>query len=82
MKKLGLISLGCDKNRVDSEILLASAQKIGYEIVNEANKADVIVINTCAFIEAAKKEAIEAIFQMLDIKKQTGAKVVAIGCLA
>ena len=82
MKKLGLISLGCDKNRVDSEILLASAQKIGYEIVNEASDADVIVINTCAFIEAAKKEAIAAIFEMLNIKRQTGAKVVAIGCLA
>lgn len=82
MKKIGLISLGCDKNRVDSEILLSSAFENNYEIVVNPEDADVLVVNTCAFIESAKQEAIEAIFDLVNVKNVTGAKLVVTGCLA
>jgi len=82
MKKIGLISLGCDKNRIDSEILLGSLVKDNYQIVVDPQDADVLVVNTCAFIESAKQEAIEAIFDLVNVKNATGAKLVVIGCLA
>lgn len=82
MKKLGLISLGCDKNRVDSEILLAAAKRQGFDIVTDPMSADVLVVNTCAFIESARQEAIEAIFDLVNVKNATGAKIVVTGCLA
>ena len=53
--KIGMISLGCDKNRVDSEIMLSILSKEGYEIVNDEKLADIIIVNTCGFIESAKK---------------------------
>ena len=56
MIKVGVISLGCDKNRVDSEIMLASIREKGFLLTSEQNEADVIIINTCGFIEAARKE--------------------------
>ena len=59
--KVGLIGLGCDKNRVDSERMLFSLRSAGYELTDDVDQAEVIVINTCAFIDAAKKEAIETI---------------------
>lgn len=55
MIKVGVISLGCDKNRVDSEIMLASIREKGFLLTSEQNEADVIIINTCGFIEAAVK---------------------------
>ncbi|MDY5677207.1 MAG: 30S ribosomal protein S12 methylthiotransferase RimO, partial [Eubacteriales bacterium] len=54
MRKIGLISLGCDKNRVDSELLLGSAADNDFEIVVDPMQADVLVVNTCAFIESAR----------------------------
>ena len=57
-KKLGVISLGCDKNRVDSEKLLASVQN-DYDVTSNIEEAQIIVVNTCAFLESARKEAIE-----------------------
>lgn len=77
MKKVGLVSLGCHKNLVDSENILGLFDRNGYEITNDPSEADVIVINTCGFIESSKKESIENILDMLNYKK----KVVVTGCL-
>ena len=77
MKKVGLISLGCHKNLVDSENILGLFDRNNYEITNDPGDADIIVINTCGFIESSKKESINNIFEMLDYHK----KVVVTGCL-
>lgn len=80
---LGLITLGCSKNRVDSEMLLGYFKEFGFDIVNEPDTADVIVINTCGFIESAKKEAIDTILEMADYKEYGNCKVLIVtGCLA
>ena len=78
--KICLISLGCEKNLVDSEIILGMFDKFGYLITPNKNKADVIIINTCGFIEDAKKEAIDTIIDCLDYQKN-GAKIIVVGCL-
>lgn len=82
MLKVHLISLGCPKNQVDSEHLLAKLEAcdIHYAAVPEA--ADVIVINTCGFIEAAKKESIEEILKAVSLKAGSGKKLLVYGCLA
>ena len=80
MKKIYVESLGCAKNQVDSEILLSLARKKGYEITDSAQDADVVVINTCGFIESAKKEAIDTFFSFRNALPQ--AKIVLAGCLA
>ncbi len=80
---VGLISLGCPKNQVDSEMMLAKLNAAGYEIVDDAYSADIVVINTCGFIEDAKKEAIENILEMADLKKDgVIKKILVCGCLA
>jgi ribosomal protein S12 methylthiotransferase len=79
--KAGVISLGCDKNRVDTERLLQSLAEANVEITGGIGDADVIFINTCAFTEAAKAEAIDAILEALEEKERRGAKVVVTGCL-
>lgn len=76
--KLGLISLGCAKNQIDSELFLGVARKYDLEITNDVNEADIIVINTCGFIESAKQEAIDTI---LDICEYQNKKIVVMGCL-
>lgn len=80
---VGLISLGCSKNRVDSEQTLAFLREKGYEIVADPAKAEVIVVNTCGFIQSAKEEAIATLFEMAEYK-QTGRcrLLVATGCFA
>jgi ribosomal protein S12 methylthiotransferase len=60
---VGMVSLGCDKNRVDSEIILGKINK-GYEITNKAKDADIIIVNTCGFIEKAKQESIDTILEL------------------
>ena len=77
-----LTTLGCDKNRVDAERILASFIASGYTVVQAISDADVIVVNTCGFIDSAKKEAISTIFDALSVKEKTGAIVVVTGCLA
>jgi len=77
MYKIGLISLGCAKNLVDSEMILGMLTSSKYQVVNTIEEADVIIVNTCGFIEASKQESIENI---LDVCK-TGKKVVVTGCL-
>lgn len=77
--KLGMISLGCAKNLIDSELFLGVAQKYNLTITTNLSQADIIVVNTCGFIESAKKEAIDTI---LDVTKNKGKKIIiAMGCL-
>ena len=78
--QLGLISLGCAKNKVDSEIFLGMAKKYGIGITDSLDEADVIVVNTCGFIEEAKKESIDTLVDLIDYAK-SGKIIVAIGCL-
>lgn len=82
MKNVGIISLGCPKNSIDSEKMLALLKEKGYNIVNDEKKADIIIINTCAFIEDAKKESIEYIIQMGELKKKRLKYLIATGCLS
>lgn len=78
-----MISLGCPKNQVDAEQMLGVLAGSGFEITSEQNKADVIVVNTCGFIESAKEESIEAILEAAKMKKEGRcAKVIVAGCLA
>ena len=77
MKKIALISLGCEKNLVDSENILGLLVKNNYQIVSDKESADILIINTCGFIEASKKESIDTILDSIN-KKQ---KVVVTGCL-
>lgn len=83
MKKIHIVSLGCPKNRVDSEVMLGVAEQGGYVLTPDANDAEVIVVNTCGFIGSAKKESIDTIFEMAELK-ETGAckKLVVAGCLS
>ncbi len=76
--KLGLISLGCAKNRIDSELFLGVAKQYNIELTSSLDEADIIVINTCGFIESAKQEAIDTILEMCDYKNK---KIVVMGCL-
>jgi ribosomal protein S12 methylthiotransferase len=81
--KIGLLSLGCPKNLVDSEVMLGLAQQAGHELTNDASGADVLVVNTCAFIDSAKQESIDAILEMAQ-HKTNGAcrRLIVTGCLA
>lgn len=82
-KKIGMISLGCPKNQVDAEIMLAKLQKDGFDFVNDPLEADLIIVNTCGFIEDAKKESIENILDMISYKEDyPEIKVLVTGCLA
>lgn len=78
--KVGLISLGCEKNLVDSEMILGLCEKCNFEIETDLNIVDIIIINTCGFITSAKQEAINTIFEALDYQ-ENGTKIVVTGCL-
>ncbi|MDQ0148965.1 30S ribosomal protein S12 methylthiotransferase RimO [Eubacterium multiforme] len=79
--KVGMVSLGCDKNRVDSEIMLGVMNK-EYEITNNPKEADIIIVNTCGFIEKAKQESIDTILEMAKYKTENNCKLlIATGCL-
>ncbi|HAE52206.1 MAG TPA: 30S ribosomal protein S12 methylthiotransferase RimO [Ruminococcus sp.] len=81
--KVGMVSLGCSKNLVDSERMLYKLRKNGYELVTEAGLADVVVVNTCGFIKSAKEEAIETILELGKLKEEgTIKKIIVTGCLA
>jgi ribosomal protein S12 methylthiotransferase len=81
--KIGFLSLGCPKNLVDGEVMLGIARDAGHEITPDSNEADVLVVNTCAFIDNAKEESINAILEMAALKNQgTGKRLVVTGCLA
>jgi ribosomal protein S12 methylthiotransferase len=80
--KIGFVSLGCPKNLVDSEVMLGMAEQAGHEITTDADGADVVIVNTCAFIDRAKQESIDTILEMAERKKATGGRLVVTGCLA
>ncbi len=77
---LGIISLGCAKNLVDTEMFLGLAKEFNLNIVNNFKQADILVVNTCGFIESAKQEAIDTILELVEYKKQ-GKIIIAMGCL-
>ncbi|MDY5439715.1 MAG: 30S ribosomal protein S12 methylthiotransferase RimO [Eubacteriales bacterium] len=80
-KKIAVISLGCDKNRVDTENLLYILDDAGYEITASEDEFDIVIINTCAFIDSAKSEAIDNILDMAKIKEQRPIKIIVSGCM-
>lgn len=80
--KIGMVSLGCSKNLVDSERMLYKVREHGYEIVTDPAKANVVIVNTCGFIKEAKEEAIETILELAKLKEEgTVKKIIATGCL-
>ncbi len=83
MAKIGFISLGCAKNLVDTEIMLRHVAEAGYEVTPDETEADVVIINTCGFIESAKKEAIDNILDVAWLKENRSLKAIIVtGCLA
>ena len=78
---VGFISLGCSKNLIDTEITIGLFKENNYKIVNEPENADIIVVNTCGFIESAKEEAINTILEMAEYKKVRCKYLIAMGCL-
>ena len=81
--KVGMVSLGCAKNQVDGEVLMASLKNAGYELCDDAALADVAIVNTCGFIESAKAESIEEILELVTLKKEGRIKkIVVTGCLS
>jgi ribosomal protein S12 methylthiotransferase len=82
MTKVGFVSLGCPKNLVDSEVMMGILAREGYELTPRADEAEILVVNTCSFIEAAQKESIDAILEMAEHKKFGAAKkLIVAGCL-
>src|SRR5262245_44253477 len=82
MKKVGFISLGCPKNLVDSEVMMGQLQHSGYQITPNAEDADTIVVNTCGFIDSAKKESIDTILEAVQLKSSGKAtRLIVAGCL-
>lgn len=81
--KIGMVSLGCSKNLVDSERMLYKIRKRGYKLVNDAGLADIVVVNTCGFIQSAKEEAIETILEFCQLKSEGNIKkIIVTGCLS
>ena len=81
--RVGMVSLGCPKNQVDAEHMVYNLREEGYELIADAGLADVVVINTCGFIESAKQEAIETILEFCTLKEEGRIKAVIVtGCLA
>ena len=83
MEKVHLLTLGCPKNLADSELMLGALTSAGFEITLDPEDAQVLLVNTCAFIEAAKKESIDAILDAAETKKRgCGKRLVVAGCLS
>ena len=81
--KILFISLGCDKNLVDSEVMIGMLNQQGYQMTDEEEKADIIVINTCCFINDAKEESIQTILEMAQYRKEGKCRALIVtGCLA
>ena len=82
MERVYLVSLGCPKNRVDSEVMVGKLQEGAWEMVNEPDDADVIVVNTCSFIQPATEESIETVLEMAKFKEEGRCqKLVVTGCM-
>src|ERR1043166_8088789 len=81
-QRIYFVSLGCPKNQVDTELILGQVQAAGHALVDAPEAADVIVVNTCAFIDAAKEESVDTILEMAQHKQGGAQKLVVTGCLA
>lgn len=81
-RRVYFVSLGCPKNRVDSEVMLGSLAGKGYRVVQEPSDADVLVVNTCSFVDEAKEESVDTILEMADVKAKGQQKLIVSGCLA
>ena len=81
-KKIGMVSLGCDKNRVDTENVLYALTERGYTLTQNVEEADILVVNTCAFITTAIRESIDTILELAEQKKTRDVKLVVMGCFA
>src|SRR5438128_10664540 len=81
--RVGLISLGCAKNLADAEIMLGSLLKDGVEVTNDASSADVVIVNTCSFIDAAQEESVDTILESAEVREagNRGQGLVVSGCL-
>src|ERR1051325_5048917 len=81
-KKVGMVSLGCPKNLVDSEVMMGMLARQGFEITSDSQSADVLVVNTCGFIDSARQESVNTILEMAQLK-QTGRlkRLIVAGCL-
>src|SRR5262250_3281850 len=79
--KVGFVSLGCPKNLVDSEVMMGMLSQAGADLVPRAEDADVIVVNTCSFIESAQQESVNTILEMARFKAGKAKKLVVAGCL-
>jgi len=82
VSRIYFVSLGCPKNQVDTELMLGQVQAAGHSLVDAPDDADVIVVNTCAFIDAAKEESVDTILEMAGYKQGAAKKLVVTGCLA
>lgn len=80
-KRVGVVSLGCDKNRVDTEYMLGFLQKGGFRLVQEPENAQVLIVNTCAFLEKSREEAIDTVLEMAQYKQGVCEKLIVTGCL-
>ena len=80
--KIGIVSLGCPKNRVDTEVMLGILGEEGYEIVANPEDANIIIVNTCAFIDSAKEESIDTVLEMAEFKKENCRYLIMTGCMA
>src|SRR5215468_4869110 len=81
-QRIYFVSLGCPKNQVDTELMLGQVQAAGHALVDAPEAADVIVVNTCAFIDAAKEESVDTILEMAQHKQSGARQLVVTGCLA
>jgi len=79
--KVGFVSLGCSKNLIDTEVTIGKFKDHEFKIVNNPKEAEIIVINTCGFIESAKEEAINTILEMAEYKKKKCKYLIVMGCL-
>ncbi len=79
--RVGMISLGCPKNLVDSEIMLGELSRRGYDVVNDLETAETVVVNTCAFIEEAQQESIDTILEVVGRKGRGVERVLVAGCM-
>ena len=83
MMNVGVVSLGCSKNRVDTELMLSILSENGYRVVTDEADADILIVNTCGFIEPAKQESVDTLLSLAEYKKKGKLKLlVATGCLA
>tara|TARA_B110000438_G_scaffold295533_1_gene338675 strand:+ start:178 stop:1473 length:1296 start_codon:yes stop_codon:yes gene_type:complete len=82
-KKISLVSLGCAKNLVDSEILIGGLKSENYEIINDTHSSDIVIINTCGFLDMAREESVDSILECVDLKKKgIVSEVIVMGCFA